>query len=104
MFRSQEILQILTKKKLPKDISKYILELERKKTFQESIYQMIYNSYLFHSEKSKRFFYEENKNLFLNEIKEINGNTNYLKKYCKKLYHINKESKISMLYVNSLRF
>ena len=104
MYRSQEILQLFYKKNLSKDIIQYILQLERRITFQECIFQMIYNAYLFHSEKSKRFFYSQNKNLFLNEIKEINGNTNYLKKYCKKLYHINKESKTSMLYVNSLRY
>tara|TARA_E500000178_G_C16908679_1_gene701534 strand:+ start:95 stop:409 length:315 start_codon:yes stop_codon:yes gene_type:complete len=104
MFRSQEILQIFTKKNLPEDISKYILELERKIIFQESIYQMIYNSYLFHSERSKRFFYLHNKINLLNQIKEIDGNTKYLKKYCEKLYHINRENKISSIYVNSLRF
>lgn len=104
MYRSQEILQIFYKKNISTEICKYILELERRIIFQECIFQMIYHSYLFHSEKSKRFFYSQNKNLFLNEIHEINGNTDYLKKYCKKLYHINKESKISMLYVNSLRF
>ena len=104
MYRSQEILQLFYKKNLSKDIIQYILQLERRITFQECIFQMIYNAYLFHSEKSKRFFYSQNKNLFLNEIKGINGNTEYLKKYCKKLYHINKESKISMLYVNSLRY
>jgi hypothetical protein len=104
MYRSQEILQIFYKKNLSKDIIQYILQLERSITFQECIFQMIYNSYLFHSEKSKRFFYLQNKKSFLNEIKEINGNTDYLKKYCKKLYHINKENKISSIYVNSLRY
>ena len=104
MFRSQEILQIFYKKNLSKDIIQYILELERKHTFRECIFQMIYNSYLFHSERSKRFFYLHNKINFLNEIKEINGDTDYLKKYCKKLYYIRKENKISSIYVNSLRF
>jgi len=104
MYRSQEILQIFYKKNLSKDIIQYILHLEREKIFDECIYQMIYNSYLFHSEKSKRFFYLQNKKSFLNEIKEINGDTDYLKKYCKKLYYINKENKISSIYVNSLRF
>ena len=104
MYRSQEILQIFYKKNLSKDIIQYIIYLERRITFQECIFQMIYNAYLFHSEKSKRFFYLQNKNLFLNEIKEIDGNTDYLKKYCKKLYKINKENKISALYINSIRF
>ena len=61
MYRSQEILQIFYKKNLSKDIIQYILHLERENTFQDTIYQMIYNSYLFHSEKSKRFFYLQNK-------------------------------------------
>ena len=104
MYRSQEILQIFYKKKLSKDIIHYILQLERSISFQECIFQMIYNAYLFHSEKSKRFFYIQNKQSFLNEIHEINGDTQYLKKYCKKLYHIRKENKISALYINSLRF
>ena len=50
-----------------------------------------------------KFFYEEIKNTFLNEIKEINGNMIYLKKYKCKLYKIKCENKISMLYINSLR-
>ena len=104
MYRSQEILQIFYKKNLSKDIIQYILNLERRITFQECIFQMIYNAYLFHSEKSKRFFYLQNKQSFLNEIKEIDGNTDYLKKYCKKLYKINQENKISALYINSIRF
>jgi len=104
MFRSQEIIQILSNKNLSEDIINYILYLERSITFQECIFQMIYNAYLFHSEKSKRFFYLHNKTLFLNEIVEINGDTDYLKKYYKKLHHIRKENKICSLYLNSLRF
>ena len=94
MYRSQEILQLLSIKNLPKDIIKYILCLEREIIFKECIFQMIYHSYLFHSEKSKRFFYEQNKKSFLSEILEINGDTNYLKKYCKKLYMIRKENQL----------
>lgn len=104
MYRSQEILQIFYKKNLSKDIIQYILQLERSISFQECIFQMIYNAYLFHSEKSKRFFYLQNKQSFLNEIKEINGDTDYLNKYCKKLYYIKKVNKISSIYVNSLRY
>ena len=48
MYRSQEILQIFYKKNLSKDIIQYILQLERRITFQECIFQMIYNAYLFH--------------------------------------------------------
>jgi len=104
MYRSQEILQILYKKNLSKDIIQYILQFERKIIFQECIHQMIFNSYLFSRYQKEKIFYIDNKHRFINEIKEINGNTDYLKKYCKKLNHINKERKISMFYVNSLRF
>jgi len=104
MYRSQEIIKLFIQKNLPQDIIYYILHLERKLIFQRQIFQWIYFSELFYNEMSKKFFYNDLKHTFINEIKEINGNTNYLKKYCKKLYHINKESKISMLYVNSLRF
>ena len=104
MYRSQEIIQIFATNDLPKDIIEYILKLEREITFQEHIFQMIYHSYLFHTEKSKNFFYKQNKQSFLNEILDINGDTEYLKKYCKKLYLIRKENQLCSLYVNSLRF
>ena len=45
MYRSQEIIRILSIKNLTKDIIEYILNLERKQTFEDSIYQMIYHSY-----------------------------------------------------------
>jgi len=104
MYRSQEILQIFYKKNLSKDIIQYILQLEREKIFDECIHQMIFNSYLFSRYQKEKIFYIDNKHRFINEIKEINGDTDYLKKYCKKLYYINKENKISSIYVNSLRF
>ena len=104
MNRSQEIIQIFYKKNLSKDIIKYILEIEREKVYVECVYQMILNSYLFFKYQKDKIFYIDIKNRFINEIQEINGDTEYLKKYCKKLYHIRKENKISALYINSLRF
>ena len=104
MYRSQEILQIFYKKNLSKDIIKYILHLEREKIYVDCVYQMILNSYIFFKYQKDKIFYIDIKNRFLNEIQEINGDTEYLKKYCKKLYHIRKENKISAHYINSLRF
>lgn len=104
MYRSQEILQIFYKKNLSKDIIQYILQFERKIIFVECIHQMIFNSYLFSRYQKEKIFYIDNKHRFINEIKEINGNTDYLKKYCKKLNHNRKENKICSLYLNSLRF
>ena len=104
MYRSQEIIQLFSQIYIPQDITKYILDIERNLLYKKSIYQWIRYSNLFHKTQKQKFFYEEIKNTFLNEIKEINGNMIYLKKYKCKLYKIKCENKISMLYINSLRF
>ena len=104
MYRSQEIMKLFYQKSLPQDIIKYILQIERNLLYKKSIHQWIKSSKLFHDTQKQKFFYEEIKNTFLNEIKEINGNMIYLKKYKCKLYKIKCENKISMLYINSLRF
>jgi len=104
MYRSQEIIQIFSQVYLPKDIIQYILNIERNLIYKKSIYQWIRLSKLFHSELSKRFFHEDLTQIFLNEIREINGNTEYLQKYKLKLYKINQENKICSIYLNSLRF
>ena len=104
MNRSQELIQIFYQFKLPIDITKYILYIERDLLYKKTIHQWIKSSKLFHDTQKQKFFYEEIKNTFLNEIKEINGNMIYLKKYKCKLYKIKCENKISMLYINSLRF
>tara|TARA_B100002019_G_C20927236_1_gene430412 strand:+ start:263 stop:577 length:315 start_codon:yes stop_codon:yes gene_type:complete len=104
MYRSQEIIQIFSQVCLPKDVTQYILNIERKLIYKKSIYQWIRLSKLFHSELSKRFFHEDLLKTFLNEIREINGNTKYLQKYKLKLYKINQENKICSIYLNSLRF
>ena len=44
--------------------------------------------------KFKRFFYEENNILFLQEIRDINGNIDNLKKYKLKLWNIQKKKSI----------
>lgn len=104
MYRSQEIIQLFSQIYLPQDITKYILNIERNLLYKKSIYQWIRISKLFYKTQKQKFFYEEIKNSFLNEIHEINGNMIHLKKYKCMLYKIKQENKISMLYVNSLRF
>tara|TARA_B100001248_G_scaffold253366_1_gene230547 strand:+ start:1102 stop:1416 length:315 start_codon:yes stop_codon:yes gene_type:complete len=104
MYRSQEIMKLFYQKSLSQDIIKYILQIERNLLYKKSIHQWIKSSKLFHDTQKQKFFYDEIKNTFLNEIKEINGNMIYLKKYKCKLYKIRQENKISMLYINSLRF
>ena len=104
MNRSQEIIQIFSQFNLPSDITKYILHTERDILYKKTLYQWIKNSEIFHIIQKQKFFYEDIKNTFLNEIHEINGNMIYLKKYKCKLYKIRQENKISMLYINSLRF
>ena len=104
MNRSQEIIQIFSQFNLPHDIIKYILHTERDMLYKKTLYQWIKISEIFHTTQKQKFFYEDIKNTFLNEIHEINGNMKYLKKYKCKLYKIKQENKISMLYINSLRF
>lgn len=104
MYRSQEIIQLFYKMNLPKEIIKYILNIERNLSYKIYINQSIRYSEIFHKFQKQKFFYEDIKNTFINEIKEINGNMIYLKKYKSKLYKIKCDNKISMLYINSLRF
>ena len=91
MYRSQEIIQLFSQIYLPKDLTKYILNIERNLLYKKSIHQWIRISKLFHKTQKQKFFYEEIKNTFLNEIKEINGNMIYLKKISRndlRLFHI----------------
>ena len=104
MYRSQEIMKLFYQKSLPHDIIKYILQIERNLLYKKSIHQWIKISEIFYNHQKQKFFYEDIKNTFLKEIHEINGNMIYLKKYKCKLYKIRQENKISMLYINSLRF
>ena len=104
MNRSQEIIQIFSQLDLPHDITKYILHTERDILYKRSMYQWLKLSLIFYQYQKQKIFYEDIKNSFLNEIHEINGNMIYLKKYKCMLYKIRQENKISMLYVNSLRY
>lgn len=104
MYRSQEIIKLFIQKNLPQDIIYYILHLERKLIFQRQIFQWIYFSELFYNEMSRKFFYNDIKNNFLNEIKEINGNMNYLKQYKLKIWNLKIKNKNDALYLNSLRY
>ena len=104
MYRSSEIIKIFNEWNLTEDITKYILEIERQILFQESIFNWLCFSRIAKREKFKRFFYEENNILFLQEIKEINGDFNELKKYKLKLWNIHKNNQSYSIYLNSLRY
>ena len=104
MYRSQEILQIFNELNIPEPISKYILEYERKLLFKESLYNAMYLSQIAKRVKFKRFFYEENNILFLQEIRDINGNIENLKKYKLKLWNIQKKNQYYAIYLKSLRY
>ena len=104
MYRSQEILLIFNELNIPEPISKYILEYERKLLFNESLYNWMYLSQIAKRVKFKRFFYEENNILFLQEIKDINGDFNNLKKYKLKLWNIQKKNQYYAIYLKSLRY
>ena len=104
MYRSQEILIIFNELNIPEPISKYILEYERKLLFNESLHNWTYLSQIAKRVKFKRFFYEENNILFLQEIRDINGNIENLKKYKLKLWNIQKKNQYYSIYLKSLRY
>tara|TARA_Y100000817_G_scaffold211433_1_gene165980 strand:- start:616 stop:930 length:315 start_codon:yes stop_codon:yes gene_type:complete len=104
MYRSQEILQIFNELNIPEPISKYILEYERKLLFKESLHNWMYLSQIAKRVKFKRFFYEENNILFLQEIRDINGNIDNLKKYKLKLWNIQTKNQYYAIYLKSLRY
>jgi len=73
MYRSQEIIQIFHKFNCPDEITKYILSLEREWLFEKSCLQWLHLSHLIKMEKCKRFFYEESNDLFLQQIRDLQG-------------------------------
>ena len=84
MYRSSEIIEILSKKNLPEEIVKHILSYERILLFNKSIYQWLSISYQFHTERMKLLFYLDIKSNFLNEIYDINGDFEKYQEYeCK---------------------
>jgi|TARA_B110000971_G_scaffold197200_1_gene212878 hypothetical protein len=103
MRRSQEIIITLSKY-LPTDIIQYILSMERKILFERNIYQWIYFSQLFHTEKYKRLFHQDLKDIFLREIKDIQGSFVILKRNKEKLWSIKRENKIYSNYLRSVRY
>ena len=103
MRRSQEIIITLSKY-LPTDIIQYILSMERKILFERNIYQWIYFSQLFHTEKYKRLFHPDLKDIFLREIKDIQGSFVILKRNKEKLWSIKRENKIYSNYLRSVRY
>jgi len=104
MYRSQEIIKIFDKFKLPEMITNTILELERKQLFNESIYEWLYLPKVVKEEKMKRFFYEYNNDLFIEDIHTINGNMNSLQKYSKRLSDLKIKNINDAFSLNSLRF
>ena len=78
MYRSQEIIQIFNEYNIHEYITEYILEIERQILFRESIYYWSYCKKI-SQPKMKRFFYDENNELFLKEIIDIQGDFDILK-------------------------
>ena len=104
MYRSQEIIKIFDKFSLPEIITNTILQLERNQLFNESIYEWIYFSKLAKEIKIKRFFYEYNNDLFIEDIHYIGGNMNLLKAYIYRLSDLKIKNINDAFSLNSLRF
>ena len=104
MYRSQEITLIFNQLKLPTDISKYILEIERNINFKLSLYEWMFFSKEAKLAKFRRFFYDINNDLFLKEIKDIQGNFSYLKKHKLRMWTTKRKMNSDALFINSMRF
>lgn len=104
MYRSDEIIQLFSEKNLPKDIIQYILQIERYLIYKYNIKQWIRFSKIFHNHQKKKFFYEDIKSSFLNEIHEIKGSFKALKRYKYRMYKIKYDNKMYSLYLNTLRY
>ena len=104
MYRSQEIIQILNEYNFPIEISKYILEIERKINVKNSLYDWMYFSFEAREAKVKRFFYEDNNDMFLKEIKDIQGNFKYLKRQKLRLWSVKRQINRDARFINSMRF
>lgn len=88
MFRSTEIIQSFYQLNIPKEITKRILELEREILFKTALYEWLYLSKECKQAKFRRFFYEDNHILFMQDIEAINGDGKKLKEYRKTYYTI----------------
>ena len=81
MYRSTEIIQSFYRLNIPKEITKRILELEREVLLKNTLYEWLYLSKACRQAKFRRFFYEENHLLFMQDIEGINGDGVKLKEY-----------------------
>jgi len=81
MYRSTEIIQSFYQLNIPKEITKRILEMEREILFTNALYEWLYLSKECKQAKFRRFFYEENHILFMQDIESINGDRMKLKEY-----------------------
>ena len=104
MYRSTEIIHIFYHFNIPEYITKYILELERIKSFQISLYDSIHLSKEIKLAKSKRLFYDDFNDIFLNEIKNINGDFNLLQKHKLTIWNIKNHNYNVAKYLNSIRY
>ena len=73
MYRSTEIILSFYQLNIPKEITKRILEMEREILFTNALYEWLYLSKECKQAKFRRFFYEENHILFMQDIESING-------------------------------
>lgn len=104
MYRSQEIIQIFHKFNIPDEISKEILRLEREWLFKKSWKQWLHLSCLIKEAKCRRFFYEENNDFFLQEIRDIQGSFAILKNNKEKIRIIKRNNLNYGNYLRSVRY
>ena len=104
MYRSDEIIQLFYDLNLPKEITKYILILERQNLFNKSLNEWIYFSNKAKKNKFERLFCDINNDYFLNEIKKIRGDFKILKDHLINIHNNNIQNQIDKRYLNSIRY
>ena len=104
MYRSTEIIQSFYKLNIPKEITKRILEIEREILFQNGLYDWLYLSKACRQAKFRRFFYEENHCLFIQDIESINGNIQKLKDYRQAYWSILRANNVYANHLEQIRY
>jgi hypothetical protein len=104
MYRSDEILKIFKNINIPIDITKHILDIEKKENLKQSIIEWRHIKIVALSYQNKPFFAEINRSFMLHDIQFINGDSKRLKKYRNTYISNNIKNELDGAFILSFRF